>query len=96
MGYDNPRSLGVREFGGGLSLPIWIDYMQHALKGVPVATMKPPSGLVNTGGDWYYEEFARGGGVTSVGMENLAPSAGSSVPAPNAEERNKILDLFRE
>src|SRR5262249_51816061 len=32
MGYDDPRSLGARESGGGLALPVWIAYMQHALK----------------------------------------------------------------
>jgi penicillin-binding protein 1A len=35
MGYDNPRSLGDRETGGGLSLPVWINFMETALKGVP-------------------------------------------------------------
>lgn len=96
IGYDTPRSLGSREFGGGLSLPVWIDYMRHALKDVPVSQPKPPSGVVNVGGEWFYEEFARGG-VASVGMEGM-PSTGatSAVPAPNAEERNKILDLFRD
>jgi penicillin-binding protein 1A len=41
IGYDTPRNLGSRETGGGLSLPIWISFMQHALKGVPVAEVQP-------------------------------------------------------
>ncbi|MCQ3971503.1 penicillin-binding transpeptidase domain-containing protein, partial [Klebsiella pneumoniae] len=36
MGYDNPRSLGDRETGGGLSPPVWISFMETALKGQPV------------------------------------------------------------
>ena len=36
MGYDTPRKLGDRETGGGLALPVWIDYMETVLKGVPV------------------------------------------------------------
>ena len=36
MGYDQPRKLGDRETGGGLSLPIWIDFMSTLLKGIPV------------------------------------------------------------
>jgi penicillin-binding protein 1A len=40
MGYDDPRKLGDRETGGGLSLPVWIDYMATMLKGVPV--QEPP------------------------------------------------------
>ncbi len=40
IGYDTPRNLGSRETGGGLSLPVWISFMEKALKGVPVA--EPP------------------------------------------------------
>ncbi len=36
VGYDNPRNLGSSETGGGLSLPIWINFMCEALRGVPV------------------------------------------------------------
>ncbi|MNT84261.1 hypothetical protein D3C72_2242510 [compost metagenome] len=56
--------------------------------------MQAPSGLVNQGGDWYYEEYARGG--PNLGLDTPIPGATSPVPAPNAEERNKILDLFRD
>jgi penicillin-binding protein 1A len=89
MGYDQPRKLGDRETGGGLSLPIWIDYMSAVLKGVPVQEPAAPEGVVNVGGEWFYEEYARGSGVSSVGLEEKAPTA------PSEEERNSILDLFR-
>lgn len=68
MGYDNPRSLGDRETGGGLSLPVWIEFMRTALKGVPVMEPAAPEGVINVGGEWYYEEYARGGGVASLGL----------------------------
>ncbi|MNZ84681.1 Penicillin-binding protein 1A [compost metagenome] len=96
IGYDTPRNLGSRETGGGLSLPIWISFMQHALKGVPVTELPVPPGVVNVGGEWYYEENARnaGGGGVSLGMEDgAAPGNGAAPPAP--EGRNRILDLFR-
>ena len=89
MGYDNPRKLGDKETGGGLSLPIWIDFMSYALKGVPVAEPAVPDGVLNIGGDWYFEEFAHGAGVASLGLEDKLPAA------PNEEERSGILDLFR-
>ena len=89
MGYDAPRKLGDRETGGGLSLPIWIDYMSTELKGVPVWEMPPPEGVVNLNGEWYFEEYARGAGVNSVGLDEKTPTA------PSEEERNSILDLFR-
>jgi penicillin-binding protein 1A len=43
MGYGEPKSLGERETGAALALPIWIEFMSMALKGVPVATLAPPA-----------------------------------------------------
>ncbi len=92
MGYDTPRKLGDRETGGGLSLPIWIDYMSVALKGVPVAEAVAPPGVANVGGEWYYSEYADGSGVASLGLEEIpAPVE----PAAVEEERKGILDLFK-
>lgn len=96
IGYDNPRNLGSRETGGGLSLPIWINFMQHALKDVPVTSYPVPPGLVNMGGEWFYDEFAGSAGLTGLGMEgsyNSSPDTSTQAPAP--EERSQILDLFR-
>ncbi len=100
IGYDQPRNLGDRETGGGLSMPVWIDFMQHALKGVPVQEMQPPAGVTNVAGEWYYDEYARGGGIPSLAVEPLpADGAPPSPIAPQAppppEERNRILDLFK-
>lgn len=89
MGYDNPRKLGDRETGGGLALPVWIDYMGTALKGVPVSEPPVPEGLVNLGGEWYYEEYTHGSGVSSLGLEDKLPVA------PTEDEKKGILDLFR-
>ena len=99
IGYDTPRNLGSRETGGGLSLPVWISFMERALKGVPVMEPTVPAGVVNVGGEWFYEEFSRGsgGGVSSLGMESrseaVTDTAQPEGPAP--EERRRILDLFR-
>ena len=97
VGYDNPRNLGSRETGGGLSLPIWISFMQEALKNVPVAELPVPPGVVSQNGDWYFEEYAPGSGIAKLGHgEGDAAAAPASGPAPiEAEERKGILDLFR-
>jgi penicillin-binding protein 1A len=89
IGYDTPRKLGDRETGGGLSLPVWIDYMSTALKGVPTSEPVVPEGLVSLGGEWYFEEYAQGAGVSSLGLEEKLPAP------PSEEDRNSILDLFR-
>jgi len=68
MGYDTPRSLGSRESGGGLALPIWIGYMRQALKGVPVAELAVPEGVQRVNDDWRYSEWADGGYVESIGL----------------------------
>ncbi|HEU5436605.1 MAG TPA: penicillin-binding protein 1A [Telluria sp.] len=66
IGYDQPKNLGNRETGGGLALPIWIGYMQKALKGVPVEERTVPSGLVQVNGEYYYAESPPGVGVTAL------------------------------
>ncbi|HWI84583.1 penicillin-binding protein 1A [Ramlibacter sp.] len=84
MGYDTPRSLGDRETGGGLSLPVWINFMETALKGVPVMEPSAPEGVVNVGGEWYFDEYAPGRGVSSLGMSAPAQDNGSGAPSPGA------------
>lgn len=99
MGYDNPRSLGDRETGGGVSLPVWISFMEAALKGVPVSEPSAPEGVINLGGEWYYDEYARGSGVSSLGLEDKSAPGPDGQPAkqalPPADEKKSILDLFR-
>jgi penicillin-binding protein 1A len=103
IGYDTPRRLGVRgETGGSLSLPVWIGYMQTALKGVPASQPQAPGGVVNVDGEWYFDEFTPGHGVASLGLDEpmTTPAAETLASAaigapPSAEERRRILDLFR-
>ena len=99
MGYDTPRSLGDRETGGGLSLPVWISFMETALKGVPITEVSPPDGVVNSGGEWYFDEFAHGTDVSNLGLDDRNAKPGTSnTPSqdlPPADERKRILDLFK-
>ncbi len=107
MGYDTPKKLGDKETGGGLSLPIWINFMEYALKGVPVAEYPAPEGVVNLGGEWYYNEYARGAGVSSLGggqdpaavaaehPRGTADSGSGIQVLPPSDEKKRILDLFK-
>ena len=96
IGYDTPRKLGDRETGGGLSLPIWIEFMAQILKNVPVSEPTVPEGVVNSGGEWFYEEYVKDAGVTSLGLDNANSTADQPqvIPMPAADEKKKILELF--
>ncbi|ALE56088.1 penicillin-binding protein [Burkholderia sp. HB1] len=100
IGYDNPRSLGDKETGGGLALPVWIEYMGRALKGVPDYKMPKPDGVTEIGSELYFDEFTPGHGfVSTVGISQAAldeASAASAAPAQVGEqEKQDIMNLFR-
>jgi penicillin-binding protein 1A len=90
IGYDQPKKLGDRETGGGLSLPVWIEYMQFALRGVAVSEPTAPEGIVNLNGEWYYDEYAGNSGVRALSLDD------GKVPRNASEdEKRSILDLFK-
>ncbi len=47
VGFDQNQLLGVREFGGSAALPIWIEFMETALNGVPEDNVRQPNGIVS-------------------------------------------------
>ena len=71
IGFDQPKTLGVNETGGVAALPIWMTYMQRALKGIPEKPLQTPDGVISvrinaeTGlrddssslSEWFYSEF---------------------------------------
>ena len=71
VGHDQPKPLGANETGAVAALPIWISYMQKALKGSPDVPAEPPEGLVSlrinadtglrddagTISEWFYNEY---------------------------------------
>lgn len=73
VGYDKPKPLGATETGGGLVLPIWVEYMQTALKGVPEYYRAQPSDVINIDGDLYYADQAHNS-VQTLGLgESTTP-----------------------
>jgi penicillin-binding protein 1A len=69
MGYDEPKSLGRREFGATLALPIWTDYMRVTLAGKPPSPMPQPPGLSQSQGDWVFDEFLNNGAVSTLDLD---------------------------
>ena len=83
VGYDQERSLGASGSGGQAAAPIWTDFMQRALSGVPVQRFNPPSNVT----------FAlidpRTGGLASEESEGSTMEcfiAGSEPTASNEQE----------
>ena len=95
IGYDTPRKLGDRETGGGLSLPVWIRFMEHALKDVPVMEPDAPEGVIHSGGEWFYDEYVKGAGISSLGLHDKPGVASGVLALPPADEKKRILDLFK-
>ncbi|SHH61063.1 penicillin-binding protein 1A [Massilia sp. CF038] len=86
IGYDQPKNLGNKETGGGLALPIWIGYMQKALKDVPIEERAVPDGMIKVGDDYYYAENPPGTGVQSLDVgEQTVPAEEKSKDAVKNE-----------
>jgi penicillin-binding protein 1A len=107
MGYDQPKSLGSREFGAQLALPIWVEYMQRALRGVPEQEMPMPDGVTTVNDELYYADMTPGNGfIASIGLDSANPlaaasdvaggigPAGLTAPDVSSAEKKQILDLF--
>jgi penicillin-binding protein 1A len=110
MGYDQPKSLGSKEFGAQLALPIWVDYMQQALHGVPQQEPPMPPGLESIDGELYFADRTPGNGfIASIGLDASNPAGGATAiggvgpqgltpppPPPDvtSDERKQIMDLF--
>ena len=45
IGYDEPRPMGRGATGGQLAAPIFLDFMQEALEGVPAVEFRVPEGI---------------------------------------------------
>lgn len=63
IGFDQPRKLGGGETGGTAALPIWIGYMQQALKNVPEAYMPVPEGMSSGSSSNSDDKDGNGGGA---------------------------------
>ena len=94
IGHDQPRKLGDKETGGGLALPIWIDFMATALRNAPIEEPVAPEGVVNINGEWFYEEYTSGTGVRELGPDADGSAAEPQTPSTTEEEKKGILDLF--
>ncbi|MEH6625593.1 MAG: penicillin-binding protein 1A [Motiliproteus sp.] len=81
VGFDQPKTLGRKEFGSTAALPIWIDFMKEALKDVPETPLVPPEGIVSVRIDPKTGLLAYPGqkdAIFEVFQEELAPQKGAT------------------
>jgi penicillin-binding protein 1A len=92
MGYDQPRSLGDRETGGGAALPIWMSYMGKMLKDVPEATYTMPDNMVavHINEDGYRDENSPR--VEYFYKENVPPERAMHTPSEEIKPADTIKD----
>ena len=88
IGFDNPRSLGDKETGGGAALPIWMDYMSTVLKDVPEAVYSMPDNMVAARINSSGLRDANGNVVEYFYQENLPPE---QLAAPAGQLQNEKL-----
>lgn len=66
MGFDSFKSLGKKQTGGDLALPMWVDFMKSALAKAPEETFPQPTGLTATRIDPASGMLARPGSGSAV------------------------------
>lgn len=100
VGFDRPRSLGRYETGGRAALPMWIDFMEVALQGLPESPLEQPvdmvtvridpeTGLLAQPGDddAIYETFRE-----DYVPQKVAPSNGTGYAGDNGSA--PVIELF--
>lgn len=107
VGFDQPRSLGRYGYGGTAALPIWINYMNQALKGVPDVDLPIPPGIAVRPGaglrgndEYYLEEYQRTNPELRINNSGSvpgsdAPDASAAVAEPAAPAQD-VTENVRE
>ncbi|WP_266324939.1 penicillin-binding protein 1A [Methylophaga sp. OBS4] len=100
VGFDTPRSLGHYETGGRAALPMWIDFMKEALKGLPEESLEPPVDMVTVRIDPATGLLARPEAVDAIYETfrqehvptEMAPAAGQGYAGDSGAA--PVIDLF--
>lgn len=100
VGFDQQQlSLGNYETGSKAALPMWIEFMQTALKGIPETKMQRPEGLVNVKINAETGELANASdknAIFEIFRSELAPKEESaeSLPANTGNKGDIPEQLF--
>ncbi|MBB3951102.1 penicillin-binding protein 1A [Aureimonas jatrophae] len=75
LGYDNPQPLGHGRTGGGFAAPVFVEFMQQAIAGKPVADFRIPEGMTQISVDRKTGMASKGNGSI---LEAFKPGTGPS------------------
>jgi penicillin-binding protein 1A len=90
VGYDDDLPLGPREEGSRTALPIWIEFMRAALKGVPEHQMPQPEGIVSV-------RIDRATGCPArAGQPNATFEFFREEHVPTCEAAEALQDIFND
>lgn len=100
VGFDQPQSL--YEYGAQAAIPVWVQFMQQALQGLPEHTMAEPSGIVTVRIDSKTGLLAGPNdpnAMFELFTQQTAPTQQSSdgtttAPEDSTEENNATEQLF--
>ena len=95
VGFDQPTTLGRREYGATAALPIWIDYMRVALADTPSATMKQPAGLITVKINTETGKLAKAGDkntVFEIFRKENAPQPDNNPGSNTTQEQPSIAE----
>ncbi|MEW5248558.1 penicillin-binding protein 1A [Microbulbifer sp. 2201CG32-9] len=77
VGFDSNGELGKNEYGGSAALPIWIDFMSTALKGLPERHLAQPDDIVTVRIDPRTGRRTSGGGTFEIFRSDRVPGRGA-------------------
>lgn len=99
VGFDNEKTLGRGETGGRAALPIWINYMQTALKDIPSKPFDVPPGIVFVSIDNETGKLASASSnnvVRQAFLEGTEPTAQQQSGTQNPAGQDEKTDFFKE
>jgi penicillin-binding protein 1A len=98
VGFPNHQALGANEYGSNRPLPIWIEFMQEALKSLPETLPDQPTGVVMRKIDPATGELATAqnpDAIFELFLEEHLPIAGPTrADEEDAEDVLKAVDIF--
>ncbi len=100
VGFDNYTPLGRREFGGTAALPIWIAFMQEALRDSPERQRPVPPGIVSVRIDPDSGQLATSGQRSAIFeyfLKDTVPGRGGGDDGSGSDSRateELVRDIF--